>query len=136
MPHSDEDEAFRAVGLWRELGRAYDEIEACLAAQAWEELAEIAARIAVIEHALEGLGSMGVRAADGAASSHAATAAWREADELAQALAARLPAIEHAARTARDAAGAHLARVRVTRHRTSTYRPTTKIAPRFTSRVA
>ena len=136
MPPDAEHEAFRAIGLWRELGRAYDDIEACLAAQAWDELTEIAARIAVVEHALEGLGGMGVRAADGAACTPAAAAAWREADQLAQALAARLPAIERAARTARDAAAAHLARVRVTRERTSTYRPATKVAPRFTSRVA
>jgi hypothetical protein len=133
MPPSDADDALRAVGLWRELGRAYDEIETCLAAQAWNDLAEIAARIAVIEHALEDLGEMGVRAHDGAACT---AAAWREADELAQALAARLPAIERAARTARDAAAAHLARVRVARDRTSTYRPAAKVAPRFTSRVA
>src|SRR4051794_28779483 len=101
-PHAD---AQHALALWRDLAAAYDALEAGIRMHAWDELARVASCAAAIERELEPL----LARRGQSTGTPAALATWREADACAQTLSGRLPAIDLAARAARDVAAAQLA---------------------------
>ncbi len=129
-------DARRANDLWSELARTYDGIETSLVARAWDDLAALAHRLASLEHALAPLVAARAGAERDGTATPAVAALWRAADAHARTLATRFPAVERAARAARDASAAQLAAVRVARSRARSYRATAPVAPRFASHLA
>jgi hypothetical protein len=127
--------AQRAIGLWSEVGAAYDVIESRLASGVFEGFEEVATHLAALQQELQPLQAAiaTMRAADAHPSAELAVS-WRELDTMVEALTRRQPQLERAAVSARDTTAARLVRMRIARSRVTGYTPLNPLSPRITSR--
>ena len=127
--------AQQAIGLWTELGTAYDAIERRLGAGAWDGFVEFAERLGDVERRLRPLLMVITAArADGRTPPPELAALWDAIDVMIEALARRRQQLERAAVAARNTTAARLARARIARSRAAGYTPLNPLTPRITSR--
>jgi len=130
-----------ALGLWRDLERAYDDIAHALAGGG-HELGALAERIVALEHELKPLvaerSALRSRAAETAphgSPEDELLRVWRETDALIETLAERQPMLVRAALAARHETAQRLHDARRARLRARSYDPP-DAAPRLASRRA
>jgi hypothetical protein len=131
------DRSHAALGLWRDLQRAYDDIAQALAGGAGRELGALAERIVALEHELKPLVAERTALRTRAAANAGAEldAVWRETDAVIEALAERQPALVRAALAARHETAQRLHDAQRGRARARSY-DAVDASPRLASRRA
>ena len=127
--------AQQAIGLWTELGAAYDAIERRLGAGAWDGFAELTEHVGDVERRLQPLLATIIAArAERWTPAPEIAGLFAEIDATIEALARRRQQLERAAVAARNTTAARLARARIARSRAAGYTPLNPLTPRITSR--
>jgi hypothetical protein len=125
----------QAIGLWTELGAAYDAIERRLGSGAWDGFDALAQQVAELAGRLQPLvTAIAARRAEHPTPAAELAALWHRLDETVKALARRQQQLQRAAIAARDTTAARLARARTARARAAGYTPLNPLSPRITSR--